>query len=218
MNAYNRDANECVDPDDKRDRRALEEYLTVVSLDGTPIEDDETVVQVVSQSGESYHVDTDAGVCSCADYKHREPEGGCKHVRRARAATGKTTVDVATLRDLDVDPQLGIHASGPRVATSDGGIVDGDTYEQPTVREAVDDAEILEDDGEVVDLADVTGDADPDESAQDVRGDVETDDRPDDCQCEPFLAEEPVGLPCWPCYRDGFRDPHPDVVGEVLEE
>jgi hypothetical protein len=31
------------------------------------------------------------------------------------------------------------------------------------------------------------------------------DGRPDDCQCAEFLAD--AGLPCWPCYRDGFNEP-----------
>jgi len=38
-------------------------------------------------------------------------------------------------------------------------------------------------------------------------GEILTDDdgRPDDCQCAEFLAD--AGLPCWPCYRDGFEVP-----------
>jgi hypothetical protein len=31
-------------------------------------------------------------------------------------------------------------------------------------------------------------------------------DRPEDCQC--WDAEQE--LPCWPCYRDGFRSPNPE--------
>lgn len=141
MTTYDHAAEECTDLDE-RDVRALEQYLTVVSLDGTPLEGDETVVQVVSQSGKSYHVDVDAGACECADSKYREPEGGCKHVRRARVATGYVTIDARTLAEIDVDPQLGANAPGPRVATSDGGIVQADA--EVTVREAADGAEVLE--------------------------------------------------------------------------
>ena len=51
------------------------------------------------------------------------------------------TVDARTLREVSVDPQLGAFAPGPRVATSDGGIVDAG------------------DDGEVIhDETDETGD------------------------------------------------------------
>lgn len=35
------------------------------------------------------------------------------------------------------------------------------------------------------------------------------DDRPDDCGCWDADAE----LPCWPCYRDGFRAQNPDEPG-----
>ncbi len=31
--------------------------------------------------------------------------------------------------------------------------------------------------------------------------------RPDDCDCSPTFEE----LPCWPCYRDGFEEPNPNV-------
>lgn len=53
--------------------------------------------------------------------------------RPARVALGRDAVDADTIRSVDVDPQLGAFAPGPRVATSDGGIVDadGDTNETP---------------------------------------------------------------------------------------
>jgi hypothetical protein len=31
--------------------------------------------------------------------------------------------------------------------------------------------------------------------------------RPDECDCTPLMEE----LPCWPCYRDGFEKPNPNV-------
>lgn len=36
------------------------------------------------------------------------------------------------------------------------------------------------------------------------------DDRPKDCGCAPSME----GLPCWPCYRDGFETPNPHAVGD----
>ena len=33
------------------------------------------------------------------------------------------------------------------------------------------------------------------------------DDRPEDCDCSPHFD----GLACWPCYRDGFETPNPNV-------
>lgn len=107
---------------DKRTERALTEPLSAVSVDGAPLEGDETIVSVVSHSGESYQVDVREGRCTCRDFRHREPVGGCKHVRRARVALGRDTVDARTLRAVDVDDTLGASAPGPRVATSDGGV------------------------------------------------------------------------------------------------
>jgi hypothetical protein len=33
--------------------------------------------------------------------------------------------------------------------------------------------------------------------------DIVDDDRPDDCDCADWNSD--VELPCWPCYREGFR-------------
>jgi hypothetical protein len=43
-----------------------------------------------------------------------------------------------------------------------------------------------------------------------VAGDSGTDERPDDCDCASFMGD--YGLPCWPCYRDGFENPNPNEV------
>ena len=137
-----------------RTERALSEPLSVVSLDGTPVESrDETVVMVVSHSGESYRVDVQEGRCTCPDAKHNlDDDERCKHERRARAVLGEP-VDSAVLAAVDVDSQLGAHAPGPVVATSDGGII-----------EAGDDGEILDetDDGrpDDCDCGDWNADAD----------------------------------------------------------
>jgi len=133
---------------DRRTRRALEEALTVLDHNETPIDDaDTSVVTVTSASGSTYDVDTDAGVCSCEDFRHREPEGGCKHIRRARVELGRDVIDAAMLRALDVDDLLGAFAPGPRVATADGGVVGGGPTPEPSVREAAEDAEIVGVDG-----------------------------------------------------------------------
>lgn len=122
MKSNETDANESID---SRTERALVEPLTVLDHDETPVDDaDTTIVTVTSASGSTYDVDARAGSCSCPDARHRDPDGGCKHVRRARVALGRETVDARTIREVDVDPQLGANAPGPRVATSDGGIVD----------------------------------------------------------------------------------------------
>ncbi|MFC6770768.1 hypothetical protein ACFQDD_04415, partial [Halorubrum pallidum] len=95
--------------------RALTESMSVTTLDGTPVDDPETtVVSVTTESGSCYDVDTREGRCSCPDAQHRDPDGGCKHVRRARFALGSATVSARMLRVFDVDPTLGANAPGPR--------------------------------------------------------------------------------------------------------
>jgi hypothetical protein len=42
-----------------------------------------------------------------------------------------------------------------------------------------------------------------------VGSDAETVSRPDDCDCASFVGE--YRLPCWSCFRDGFRNPNPNV-------
>jgi len=123
-----------------RTERALSEPLSVLALDGTPVESsDETIVQVVSHSGESYRVDVRESRCTCPDAKHNlDDDERCKHERRARAVLAIEPVDSRVLAAVDVDEQLGAHAPGPAVATSDGGII-----------EAGDDGEVIDetDDG-----------------------------------------------------------------------
>jgi hypothetical protein len=47
------------------------------------------------------------------------------------------------------------------------------------------------DDGEILD--------------SDTGGDENDDGRPDECGCDEFELD--VGLPCWPCYREGHDTP-----------
>jgi hypothetical protein len=113
---------------ESRTRRALEEPLTVLTPDFAPVEDqDATVVSVTSHSGSSYTVDVREERCTCKDFKHRTPEGGCKHIRRARFALGREPVDSQVITEVDVDPELAVNAPGPVVATSDGGLISDNT-------------------------------------------------------------------------------------------
>jgi len=65
---------------DDRDMRALSEYMTVfVEAPG--------MFRVYAE-GSTYTVDLETETCECPDSTHRDPEGGCKHVRRIRFTTG----------------------------------------------------------------------------------------------------------------------------------
>ena len=121
---------------DDRTRRALEECMSV--LDDVGGADPEAgLYTVVGENGGTYLVDTIAGACECPDSEYREPDGGCKHVRRARFATGQTAVPAAA--NVELDDRFADHVDAEiRVAATDGA---GATE----IVDAGDDAEILDD-------------------------------------------------------------------------
>jgi len=93
---------------DERDVRALTEYLTVLNDIGRGRGADNLFL-VVSESGSEYLVDRRTGRCGCPDAEHRDPDGGCKHVRRVAFVTGARPVPDGL---QGVDPQLGAHVGG----------------------------------------------------------------------------------------------------------
>lgn len=136
MSTNEPDGHESIDP---RTERALEEPMTVLpgtdpATEPTPVVGVDGRVLVVS-TGPEYVVDVEAGRCTCPDAEHRDPDDGCKHVRRARFATGRAPLPVAALEPADVDEHLGEHTDAShRFAATDGGRV-----------VAGDDAEVLDD-------------------------------------------------------------------------
>jgi hypothetical protein len=115
---------------DERDVRALTQYLTVLD-DVDLARDAEDLYAVVSESGKQYLVDAREGSCTCPDATHRDPDGGCKHVRRVAFVTGEREIPAWVDRD-DLDDQFGAHVDAePRQAATDGGeiVVAGDEGE-----------------------------------------------------------------------------------------
>lgn len=143
MTPNDTDANESIDLD-RRTRRAATECMTVMDDVGDARDAPGLFVVVGENGGGEYLVDTHTGACTCPDAEHRNPDGGCKHVRRARMASCETPVPAG----VDADDQLGDHVSAdstPRAVADGGEIV-----------VAGDDGEILD---ETTDAQD--GDADP---------------------------------------------------------
>ncbi len=62
--------------DDSRTRRALSEEMDVRFIEPGPVYD------VLSESGATYLVDVEEETCTCPDFENRQPDGGCKHLRR----------------------------------------------------------------------------------------------------------------------------------------
>jgi hypothetical protein len=108
-----------------RTRRALEEYLTVTQCDIG----DEYIVEVHSQSGETYIVDAVEGNCNCEDAEYNlDDDENCKHARRARFALGIDAVPADAVEALDIDENLGRYTDADlRFATTDGGVVEATT-------------------------------------------------------------------------------------------
>jgi len=78
--------------------RALTDDLLVVA-------DAPGLYRVYGEDGDEYTVDTSTGPCTCPDAEYRDPDGGCKHVRRVAFHTGERAVPAWVDRDA-VDPLL----------------------------------------------------------------------------------------------------------------
>jgi hypothetical protein len=65
----------------KRSLKALSEAMVVREV--AP-----SLYAVTASSGREYRVDADLPACECDDWTYREPDGGCKHIRRVRFALG----------------------------------------------------------------------------------------------------------------------------------
>jgi hypothetical protein len=149
MSENESESQDCVD---RRTKRALDECMTVLPnhgrADGAP-----GLFVVIGENGRGeYLVDTRTESCECKDAEYRDPEGGCKHLRRCRIATGETPVPADALGEVTVDETFGAQVdASPKFATADGGVIDGDT------------GEFLEDDTE--------DDRDPDSESEDVWSD-----------------------------------------------
>lgn len=147
----------------KRDVRALTEYMTVLPLGGG-------LYSVTTQTGSEYRVDGEKDRCTCPDKQHNLKDGQlCKHERRVRFATGEWHIP-DWVNTKAIDSKLGEHVSGtPQRAATDGGVK-------------------------------TIGAEEPETGSTD-KG------RPADCDCHATFEE----LPCWPCYRDSFEVPNPEV-------
>jgi hypothetical protein len=140
MNDYDNEKIESTDVE-PRTRRALERVLTVTHTDGTPIREGEspTVVSVHSgNSGRERRVDVREGRCTCPDHEHRDSV--CYHIRRARMALGVQPIARDTLAACDVHSHFAANAPGPVVATSDGGLVGGDSVDESDDDDSTDSA------------------------------------------------------------------------------
>lgn len=143
MNANVAPAEEGPTPE----KQALTGLMTVIA-DLPAVRDSSDRYACITESGKQYDVNVAAETCTCPDHKYRDDVSRCKHVHRVRYATGLARVPVWINEDA-VDGDLGAFVPTKRrpsaadtdahsdaKVTTDGGAV---------VREAADDAEILND-------------------------------------------------------------------------
>jgi hypothetical protein len=128
MFGFERESQDSIDIK-PRLRRALEEPLSVVSTEGTPVDGDASIVSVESHSGKSYTVDVREGRCNCRDAQcNLSDDERCKHQLRAEFALGRSPVPVRAAETADVDATLGAHTNtDPTFVTADGGIINEET-------------------------------------------------------------------------------------------
>jgi len=137
--------SESQDSIESRTERALTECMTVLPNKGRARGAPDLFIVVGENENGEYLADTRTATCECADDEYNLADGeACKHVRRARIATGDRPVPASALEtgNISIDDTFGAHVdASPKFATADGGIIDGET------------GEVLEDDNDSEDVA-----------------------------------------------------------------
>ncbi len=113
---------------ESRTERALTECMTVMPNHGRAEGAPALFVVIGENCNGEYLVDTRTDSCDCKDMQYRDPEGGCKHLRRCRIATGEDPVPANALDKITIDSIFGAQLeTSAKFATADGGLIDGDT-------------------------------------------------------------------------------------------
>ena len=125
MSESETDAKDCIE---SRTKRALEECMTVLPDHGRASGASGLFIVVGENGNGEYLVDTRTQSCECKDARYRDPDGGCKHLRRVRIATGEIPVPANALGEITIDSTFGAQLdTSAKFATADGGLIDGDT-------------------------------------------------------------------------------------------
>jgi hypothetical protein len=123
--------SESQDSIESRTERALTECMTVLPNKGRADGAPGLFIVIGENGGGEYLVDTCTTSCECDDDKYNlDDREACKHVRRARIATGDRPVPASALDsgNISIDDTFGAHVdASPKFATADGGIIDGET-------------------------------------------------------------------------------------------
>lgn len=116
---------------ERRTRRALEECMTVLPNHGRADGAADLFVVIGENENGQYLVDARSQSCECKDAKYRDPDGGCKHLRRVRIAQGDTPIPAQALGEITIDSTFGAQLeTSAKFATADGGIIDAESGEK----------------------------------------------------------------------------------------
>ena len=96
-----------------RRERAVGEVMTVLPDMNGAAKGVEDMYAVVSSSGSTYVVDLDVGACTCHDALYNiSGDDECKHVKRARYATGDEAIPADVAMNVSPDEGIGAHVAG----------------------------------------------------------------------------------------------------------
>jgi hypothetical protein len=116
---------------DSRTERALSECMTVLSDHGLARDAPGLFVVIGENENGEYLVDSRTGSCDCDDMRYRDPDGGCKHLRRVAVLTGDRPIPTWIPDVVDIDTRIGANVDkNVRFVQTDGGVVtntDSDT-------------------------------------------------------------------------------------------
>ena len=122
------ESQDCIET---RTERALTECMSILPNHGRADGAPGLFVVIGENCNGEYLVDTRTESCECKDAKYRDPEGGCKHLRRCRIATGENPVPAGALDEITVDSTFGAQLeTSAKFATADGGIIDAESGEK----------------------------------------------------------------------------------------
>jgi hypothetical protein len=120
-------SQDCIE---SRTERALTECMTVLPNHGRAQSAPDLFVVIGENERGEYLVDLRTESCECKDAEYRDPEGGCKHLRRCRIATGETPVPADALGEVTIHDTFGAQVeTSAKFVTADGGVIDGATGE-----------------------------------------------------------------------------------------
>jgi predicted nucleic acid-binding Zn finger protein len=196
-NATAAEESDALDHLDARDRRALEEHISILPDVGEARGAPGLFLAVGENGGGEYVVDVETGACTCPDATYNLPDGDrttCKHAAAARFATGARAIP-APVTPADVRDDLATHVDATPTFAGDSEPVTAPSPAAPAY--TADDAAVLATDGGAVVEPTDTDDAD------------DVDGRPDDCECHP--AWDADATPCFACWLAGFDVPNPDA-------